>query len=163
MPDVVSEAPAMPMLTVIGNFSPSTTGAQSRICCRSRSANCVAAGSVVSGSSSANSSPPMRADHVGVALGGETDRGQRLQHAIARGVAVSVVDVLEVVDVHHHHGQRPHVALAARQFRLRQRFEVAPIVKAGQPIDRGQCFQIGGTLIGPAALLDGERQPAQQQ
>jgi hypothetical protein len=50
-----------------------------------------------------------------------------------------------------------------RQLGVRQRFEVAAIVKAGKPVDRRERLQIAGVLFGQAAFAHRLRQPAQQQ
>jgi hypothetical protein len=71
-------------------------------------------------------------EHVQSAQGRCDDRGQLPEHRVARGVAVAVVDRLEVIDVDQAHRHRRAQARGARML-ARQRFEQeAPVVDAGQ-------------------------------
>ena len=72
--------------------------------------------------------------HVGRAQRGlQTLRGH-LQREVARLMAVRVVVVLEVVDVHHHKAHREAVALRALKLLLQALFEVAAVEQAGQRV-----------------------------
>ncbi len=66
------------------------------------------------------------------------------QHVVASGVAVHVVDYLEVVQVEHQYGRmNVRVALHACQFLFHTADEVAPVRQAGQEIGRGGVAQLG--------------------
>jgi hypothetical protein len=55
-------------------------------------------------------------------------------------VAVHVVDLLEVVHVDHQREQRLAQPLGVREGALRHLHEMAPVVQAGHPVDRGQLL-----------------------
>ena len=93
--------------------SPEPAKGLSAILPRSRSAISIASPIRVSGSTTANSSPPQRAGAVGLADGLAYPFGEFREHAITDLVAVLVVDILEMVDVHHDQGSHLVVAVAA--------------------------------------------------
>ncbi len=55
--------------------------------------------------------------------------------------AVSVVEVLEVVQVEHDHSQRALLAGGPVQLALERLFQVAPIEQTGEGVTNGQVFQ----------------------
>jgi hypothetical protein len=62
---------------------------------------------------------------------------------VADGVAVVVVDVLEVVDVDHQHADGVAVAAGAGDLLLAEAEEVAAVVEAGEPVDRRHGLDLG--------------------
>src|SRR5690606_10566720 len=64
-------------------------------------------------------------------------------------MAVEVVNVLEVVEIHHQHRNLAVPAGRARQERLYRRPAAAPVKAAGQRVDRGKLLRPG---FCPAAL-----------
>ena len=70
------------------------------------------------------------------------DRGQRirdgLQDAVARLVAVGIVDLLEMVDVAEGDGERPSGRNRRGMSALEQAFEGAAVRQAGQMVDLGR-------------------------
>jgi hypothetical protein len=78
---------------------------------RARSAASSADSPSLRESSHANSSPPTRARWSPAAHAAQPVRGLD-EHAVADGIAVAVVDRLEVVEVEQGEGQRPPVARA---------------------------------------------------
>ena len=70
------------------------------------------------------------------------DRAQLPQHPVARQVAVGVVDLLEVVDVHHQAGELGVVAVGPLHF-LHQLFRQGPPVEGlGQRVGLGQRLHL---------------------
>jgi hypothetical protein len=63
-------------------------------------------------------------------------------------VPESVVDGLEIIDVHEQQRQWPHVALAANQLRTRGVLELPSVVEPGEGVDGGERPQLAGTLLG---------------
>src|SRR5260370_24553094 len=70
---------------------------------RSRSATKVATPTSVSGMTTTNSSPPIAAGEIDAAHRLPQPLGELLEHVVAGGMAVGVVDGLEEVDVEHQH------------------------------------------------------------
>ena len=64
--------------------------------------------------------------------------GQFGEHLVARDVAVHVVDLLEVVDVDHQRDEGLAEPLGVGEGGLGGLHEVAPVVQAGDAVDRGQ-------------------------
>ena len=71
----------------------------------------------------------------------------RLQHAVAGGVAVRVVELLEVVDVDHEDAQRLLVAQASLDLLAGAVHEEAPVVEA--------CEVVGDHLAADGVVLVG--------
>ena len=59
---------------------------------------------------------PPAGEHVGVAQGALQRGGKLAQHLVAQGMAMGVVELLEVVDVHEDHRQSPAIALGTVDF-----------------------------------------------
>ena len=113
---------------------------------RSFSASDAAASTSVSGRTIRNSSPPYRPDHVDGPQVGPQDVGDLAEHQVARGVAVRVVESLEVIDVDHHDGQLVAVAGRPRDFLLELGEDGLAVEDAGQVIDRGEGPGLGQPL-----------------
>ena len=63
--------------------------------------------------------------------------GDLPEHLVAGIVAIGVVNLLEVVQVHHHHGQRAGMALGVAEQLPAKLVEGAAVVKAGQLVFQG--------------------------
>ena len=89
-----------------------------------------------------NSSPPRRADDVGVAARRRQARPQLHQHLVAHGVAVGVVDGLEVVEVDEQH--RGLVAVGPRPLDGHPEvlLQEGPVRQAGQVVVGGLVGQL---------------------
>ena len=85
----------------------------------------------VLGSSMPNSSPPWREQMSDLRTCCCMTDATDLQDPVAGGVAVGVVEVLEVIDVEDHERERLLVAQAARELLLGAVHEEAPVVEAG--------------------------------
>ncbi len=59
------------------------------------------------------------------------------QHPVAGLVAPGIVELLEVVDVDHHHTHRLLIAAGAAQLSLQRFFQVAPVEQPGQRVPDG--------------------------
>ena len=73
-------------------------------------------------------------DHVGGARPGAEDLRDGLEHHIAGGAAVAVVDQLEVVDVEHQQGAGARVPRRVGQLALQLADEPRPVEDAGQEV-----------------------------
>src|SRR5690554_7882958 len=102
-----------------------------------RSVSSMASPIVVSGSSSANSSPPQPGDNVRFPNPVLQQPGDLPEHLVAGIVAIGVVNLLEVVQVHHHHGQRVGMALGVAEQLSAKLVEGAAVVKTGQLVFQG--------------------------
>ena len=71
-----------------------------------------------------------------------TQAGKVGDHLITGGMAILIVDVLEVVQIHHQHRHRRLVALAALEFAPGLLQEVATVIQMGQFINGGQLHQL---------------------
>ena len=69
-------------------------------------------------------------------------RAQRLQHRIARFMAVLVIKPLEMVNIEHDHADRAVMPLRPQHLALEPLFHVAPVVQAGQWIVNRLDFQL---------------------
>ena len=69
-----------------------------------------------------------------------TGAGDLLQHAIADGMAVAVVDALEAVDVDREHRQRLQRGARAAHCAIGEAFDAAQVRYAGQCVDRSHAF-----------------------
>ena len=91
-------------------------------------------------------------------------RSHIAQHPVANVMAMGIVDLLEVVDIHQHQPHR--LAIGCRHDAVEQR---AAVQQAGQWVDFGQLagkalLGAGGiALLDNAAHLDGHRQRRQQR
>jgi len=56
-------------------------------------------------------------------------------------MAEMVIDVLEVIDVNHHHGHRVPVSLGSGFLRGQYLLKMPAVMKAGKPIGDGQLLQ----------------------
>jgi hypothetical protein len=83
------------------------------------------------------------AEHAGIAHIGLQRPGHGTDHIVADAVPERVVHLLEVVDVDHHGGQRPIVALRDVEQPRRQVGEVPPVEHAGQSVGGGQLLYLG--------------------
>ncbi len=81
-------------------------------------------------------------DHVTGPQGARAYLGQRLDHQVAGRVAEAVVDLLEVVDIDHQHGELVAAAPGPRLFLAREFEERAAVEHAGQRVDQRQAPQI---------------------
>src|SRR5262249_21952488 len=71
------------------------------------------------------------------------DAGRQLaEHEIAAEVAHLVVDRLEAVEVEHDDGQRPAVALRARQLPVEELQQITLVVDLGQSVDDGEAVDL---------------------
>ena len=104
------------------------------------------------GNSSANSSPPIRAQWS-VAADSFHVPGERRQHAVADRMAVAVIDLFEAVDVHDQHMQLRAEPLDAAQLNGHARLQPASVQQAGEGIVVGQHLQPG--VGAPQPLFDG--------
>src|SRR5207244_1468205 len=85
---------------------------------------------------------PETAHHVRLADGAARCVGHEPQHGIARGVAVYVVHLLEVVEIQVYHGQRTAVAAVATEL-LRQLRREGPCVEhVGERVVGGELLQL---------------------
>ena len=106
------------------NFTPAVASAKLRcVARRRRSATMKAPRSSVSGSSSANSSPPMRAATSMRRFHFERVSRDRLERRVAGRVAVLLVHLAEGVDVADDHGHRAVRAQGALELQLEQLLE----------------------------------------
>ena len=69
--------------------------------------------------------------------------GERLEHVVARGVAVRVVDLLELVHVDHHERQRLAVPLGQRDLALQELLHRPAVVQAGQRVGHALLLGLG--------------------
>jgi len=69
--------------------------------------------------------------------------GKRLEHMIAGGMAVGVVDLFEVIEVDHHQGQGIVVPFAEGDFALKQLLHRPAIEQAGEGIGQRLLFSFG--------------------
>ena len=90
------------------------------------------------GRTMANSSPPTRATSVHRPHAVEQRRGHGLEHQVAAGMAVGVVDALEVVDVQHQQQRRLAGAGHAVDLARQRQLEAAAVGQAGERIAAGQ-------------------------
>ena len=104
-------------------------------------ASCASSASV-SGSSSANSSPPMRKAKSLARIVPSQQRGDGLQRAVARRVAVGVVDALEVVEVAEGQDEAPAVAQGALDLGAQLAHEGAPVEQPGERVAIGLRAQL---------------------
>ena len=91
------------------------------------------------------------AEHVGAALRGRDRVGEQPQRAVARGVALRVVDPLEVVDVEHDERARRRGPVGARELGLEPLLEGAAVERAGQRVVGGEVAQLRDEARGPLA------------
>ena len=77
--------------------------------------------------------------------------GEFLQHHVAGGMAVRVVDVLEMVDVEHQHGEGLLLLARAGNQPLQMPHDVAAVEQPGQRI--GQRHRQAGGVIGDQPVL----------
>src|SRR5690554_2290381 len=95
------------------------------------------------------------ADVVGFAQALFQEHGQAAQYAVADGVAVGVVDLLELVNIDHGKGQRLVFLSRPDNFLFQQVQGVGVVVQAGQAVANHQCQQ----RTGPATpVVDGRHQ-----
>jgi hypothetical protein len=106
----------------------------------------------------ANSSPPQTGQEDVFRRPVRQRGGQRLQHLVARIVAMRVVDALEIVDVSDGAGENVRAAMGAGQQLPCPREEGAAIRQAGQLVMIGQPVirfgRPGGALSGRALNAD---------
>ena len=67
--------------------------------------------------------------------------GQLPQHLVPHGVAESIVDVLETVDVQHDYSQRALCTLGPEDLSVQGLFHVSPVEKLGQDVSDGLLSQ----------------------
>ncbi len=108
-------------------------------------------------------------DQIGLAHGGPEALAQLTQKLVARGVAVGVVDRLEIIEIHHAHDQQIFVAAGPGHGQRQVVFEGKAVGQAGQGVVAGQVallrllgFQIGLEVDFAQRLLDQLAHPAQQ-
>ncbi len=68
-------------------------------------------------------------------------RGQAGQHPVAHGVAVFVVDALEMIDVDHQHAKRQVFVAVRRPFALQQLLRGPPVEQPGERVFQRQIVQ----------------------
>jgi hypothetical protein len=96
---------------------------------------------------------PAGADHEIVATGVLAQQPcQRHQHGVADGMTEAVVDLLEVVEVHHGQRQRQLPRLQALRQRRPALLELAPVAQAREFIDTRVHFGARGPLGGTCGL-----------
>ena len=110
-------------------------------------------------SSTANSSPPMRATTSEARTWRNERRRDRLEHGVAGGVAVPVVDRLETVEIEIDQRGAGPVALDVSERALELALEAAAVERLGQRIDvdprlelddaRACGLQLGGQRVRP--------------
>ena len=81
---------------------------------------------------------PQAAAVVLLANGVAQQPRHHLNHPVTRGVAPAVVDVLEVINIHHQHRQGPLVAPRARHFSGADFHQLPAIGHAGELVGDGQ-------------------------
>lgn len=91
-------------------------------------------------------------DQVAGTQGGAAVVGEGAEHLVACGVAIDVVDLLEVVDVHHDGGKRVVGAECMVEFAVGEFEEVAAVVEAGERVGDGGFLDCGEE----AGVLDGD-------
>ena len=79
--------------------------------------------------------------------------GQRPQNLIADGMAVSVVDPLEVVDIEHQRRKGPPETQSAFEFTFTQLEKSAPVEQSRQFVGHGDLFD----LVVESRVADGDR------
>ena len=134
---------------------------------RIRSPTAAAPSLPVSGRISANSSPPKRDDHVGLARALANQSGGLDQRPAAVEMAVRVVDRLEPVQVDEQQRQRPAAARGALGFPAQHLRQVARVVELRQVVgdrqrlgprdSQGVIERDGPRLQGPTAAPPGSR------
>ena len=105
-------------------------------------------------SSSANSSPPSRATVSLARTVGDQAGADHLQHGVARGVPVPVVDHLEVVEVHQQ--QREPGAVVVGQRRVEPLHEQRAVREPGERVVVGLVGQPVGELVAVADVVQGQ-------
>ena len=111
-----------------------------------------AAGPLTFHNSTTNSSPPMRASDVRSAHMLHQCRRDCLEHGIARGVAVAVVDLLEAIEIEIEQRRTRAVALDVGERALEFALEAAAVEGVGERVDvnsslkfddaRPRCFEL---------------------
>src|SRR5665213_3813134 len=91
----------------------------------------------------ANSSPPRPRQHVDFANLGFQAAADFFQQAVAGQMPARVVDVLELVEVEHHHGKRTAVALEPLARLLESCIELGAIGQSRQPVMPSQMNDLG--------------------
>ncbi len=94
--------------------------------------------SPVSGRTTRNSSPPIRASKIGPAQVGRQSARHLDQHRIAGGMAPGIVHRFEAVEVDHHHGEPVRRYRGPFRDPLDLRERVAAVVQSGQRVDHRQ-------------------------
>src|SRR5690606_28051839 len=85
------------------------------------------------------------------------EQGEAFEYPVANGVAVGVVDLLEVVDIHHDKGERIAALLGLEDFRFQQVQGMGVVIQACQAVADHQ----GQQGPGPASpVVDGGYQVA---
>ena len=131
--------------------SPSSCAVRSRTSSSRLWPSAFASSSSAIGSSTANSSPPRRADRVGPAQALEQHAGDPDDQLVAGVVAERVVDRLEVVDVEHQQRAAGAVARDLREVAADLELEAAAVEQAGQRVVVGHVLQL---LLEALALRD---------
>jgi len=86
--------------------------------------------------------PAQAADDIGRAQFGFAGAGTRPQGVVPRAMAISVVDPLEVIDIHHQNRERLMGPLGPRDLLLTPNEKEAPVVHAGELIDGGKAHEL---------------------
>ncbi len=129
---------------------------RARMAARTRSAAARVSAADASGSSQANSSPPMRPTDVDRArLGRDALRGLG-EDAVADRMAVLVVDRLEVVEVDDDEPERPAAGGQALGLLGQPRGERAVVEQAGEPVAVGLADELGLARGLGGAVVDGD-------
>ena len=156
------------MLTVPSTGRPSTTRVAAanelRIC--SATAKRALAGGVVQERRELFAA--QAAEQVDAAQAAARHFGKDLQHAVADGVAVAVVDRFEIIEIEQHHRGRARIVDLALEVLLAFLQERAAIGDAGQGIDhrRGLLAMLGALLRHRQKNegdRDGEQQPLEAE
>ena len=77
--------------------------------------------------------------------------GEFLQHHVTGGMAIGVVDLLEVIDIEHQHGEDLFLLARARDQPLQMPHDIAAVEQAGQRV--GQRHRQAGGIVGDQPVL----------
>ncbi len=80
---------------------------------------------------------------VGTANGALQAIGETLQHSVAGGVAVTVINLFQAVEIHQENGEGAAVALRAADFLSQALLAGAAIVKSGELIESRELVNLG--------------------
>ena len=124
-----------------------------------RSGNVLAPSSPVSGRISTNSSPPYLANVSISRICSPTRSVNSREHGVAALVPVAVVDLLEVVEVEHHHGEVPAEPQCALDLATEVHRQVAVVPPTRQRIGDGEQLRLAvlQRVVDGDARLVGQR------